>query len=40
MTKEINDWKLKAQGAKIMWTIIRYLVAAGAGGALLKVSGV
>ena len=39
-TKEINDWKLKAQGAKIMWTLIRYLVAAGAGGALLKVSGV
>ena len=32
--------KAKVQGAKMMWAIIRYLVAAGAGGALLKVAGV
>ena len=35
-TKEIDDWKLKAQGAKIMWSIIRYLIAAGAGGVIYK----
>lgn len=30
----------KLAGAKMMWTVVRYLVAAGAGGALLKVVGV
>ena len=34
-----DNAKAKVQGAKRMWTLIRYLVAAGAGGALLKVSG-
>ena len=35
-----DNAKAKVEGAKWLWAIIRYLVAAGAGGALLKVSGV
>ncbi len=35
-----DNAKAKVEGAKWLWTLIRYLVAAGAGGALLKVSGV
>lgn len=35
-----DNAKAKVEGAKWLWAIIRYIVAAGAGGALLKVSGV
>ena len=35
-----DNAKAKIEGAKWLWALIRYLVAAGAGGALLKVSGV
>lgn len=35
-----DETKHKVQGAKMMWTLIRYLAAAGAGGALHKVAGV
>ena len=35
-----DNAKAKVEGAKWLWTLIRYLVAAGAGGALLKASGV
>lgn len=31
-----EETKNKIEGAKWLWTVIRYLVAAGAGGAVLK----
>ena len=40
LVSRADNAKAKVQGAKMMWTLIRYLVAAGAGGALLKVAGV
>lgn len=33
-----EEAKHKIEGAKWLWTIIRYLVAAGAGGAVLKLA--
>ena len=33
-----DNAKAKVEGAKWLWALIRYLVAAGAGGALLKVA--
>lgn len=35
-----DETRHKVQGAKMLWAFIRYLVAAGAGGALLKMTGV
>ena len=34
--EEIAAWKNRAHGAKIIWTILRYLAAAGGGGLLLS----
>lgn len=33
-----DEAKHKIEGAKWLWTIIRYLVAAGAGGAVIKLA--
>ena len=40
LVSRADNAKAKVEGAKWLWRLIRYLVAAGAGGALLKVSGV
>lgn len=34
--KDYRGWKLKIQGGVILWRIIRYLVAAGFGGVVVK----
>lgn len=34
---ELDSWKNKASGAKMLWTILRYVAAAGGGGLLIKV---
>ena len=40
LVSRADNAKAKFEGAKWLWRLIRYLVAAGAGGALLKVAGV
>lgn len=36
LKSEMEAWKNKAKGAKILWTILGAIVAAGGGGALVK----
>lgn len=38
LVSRTDEAKNKIEGAKWLWTIIRYLVAAGAGGAVLKLA--
>lgn len=33
---EMDGWKNQMKGAKSLWTLLRYLVAAGGGGLLIK----
>lgn len=33
---EVESWKLKAKGAKMLWNILGYIVAAGGSGYLVK----
>ena len=36
LKSEVEGWKNKAKGAKILWTILGYIVAAGGSGILVK----
>ena len=40
LVSRADNAKAKVEGAKWLWAIIRYIVAAGAGGAMLKMAGV
>ena len=34
--KDYREWKMKIQGGVIMWKILKYLLAAGGGGLLIR----
>ena len=36
LKEEMEAWKNKASGAKMLWTVLRYVAAAGGGGLLIK----
>ena len=36
LKKEMEAWKNRAHGAKILWTILGYIAAAGGGGLIMK----
>ena len=36
LKKEMEAWKNRVHGAKLLWTILGYLVAAGGGGLVMK----
>lgn len=36
LKSEMEAWKHKAQGAKMLWTVLGYIVAAGGSGILVK----
>lgn len=36
LQREIESWKSRAHGAKMLWRILRYVIAAGGGGLLIK----
>lgn len=36
LKSEMEEWKNKAKGAKLLWTILGYVVAAGGSGLLVK----